>query len=271
MTEIALYQVDAFADRLFTGNPAAVCPLEGWLPDATMQAIAAENNLAETAFTTPQGDHYGLRWFTPTVEVDLCGHATLAAAYVLWALHEPAHRGDAIAFETRSGRLVVSGDPRGRLAMDLPALPAKPALAPEGLERVLNRPARQVLKARDWVVVLSSQRDVEELIVDQPALTALLTATTKGSLIVTAPADPDTGWDFVSRFFAPTHGIPEDPVTGSAHCTLAPLWAKRLGKSEVVGRQLSARGGTVHCRDGGDRVTVAGTVAPYLSGRIRLP
>jgi PhzF family phenazine biosynthesis protein len=258
---LPIYQVDAFTDRIFAGNPAAVVPLEEWLPDATLQAIAAENNLAETAFFLPRGDAYALRWFTPKVEVDLCGHATLASAYVIFRFIAPERR--RVAFETlKAGTLVVTrqGD---ELAMDFPAWPPKPAEAPPGLAAALGKNPAEVLASRDWFTVYERETDIAAIKPDFAALRRLDRA-----VIVTAPGSG--GVDFVSRFFAPWAGIDEDPVTGSAHCQLIPYWAQRLGKTRLAARQISARGGTLSCALEGDRVTIAGEARLYLEGAITI-
>jgi len=255
------FQIDAFATRVFEGNPAAVVPLDRWLPDATMQAIAAENNLSETAFFVPAGEAFHLRWFSPVGEIDLCGHATLASAYVLFELL--GHAGRAIAFDTRSGRLVVERDGE-RLAMDFPALPAQPCPAPVALLAGLKRQPVEVLAADDYFAVFESEDDIRAL---APDLTELAKLDRRG-VCVTAPG---RSVDFVSRFFGPKWGIPEDPVTGSAHCTLAPYWATRLGKSRFIARQLSRRGGEVHCELHGARVTIAGHAVKFLEGEIVVP
>jgi PhzF family phenazine biosynthesis protein len=258
---LPIYQIDAFADRVFAGNPAAVVPLEEWLPDATLQAIAAENNLSETAFLVRQGETYALRWFTPTVEVDLCGHATLASAYVVFRFLEPQRR--RISFETRkSGTLVVwrQGD---ELAMDFPAWVAEPCETPAGLAVALGRNPSEVLAARAYLAVYERESDVAAIKPDFAALKRLGQA-----VIVTAPGSD--GVDFVSRFFAPGVGIDEDPVTGGAHCQLIPYWAKRLGKRQLSARQISSRGGALSCGIEGDRVTIAGQAQLYLEGRITL-
>jgi len=264
--EIPLYQVDAFAEAVFAGNPAAVCPLESWLDDAVMQRIAAENNLSETAFLVPRGDGdgYELRWFTPTNEVDLCGHATLASAFVLRE-RLGAAAGE-IAFHTRSGRLSVA--PRdGLLELLLPALPAVPKAPPAALTSGLKSAPSETLQAANgnWMAVYASQADIAALAPDFAALAALH----PGGVIATAPADA-AGLDFVSRFFAPSHGIPEDPVTGSAHCTLTPYWAERLGRPVLRARQISARGGELLCAARGAQVAVAGRAVLYLEGWISL-
>ncbi len=258
--KIPLYQIDAFTGRLFGGNPAAVCPLEDWLDDAAMQAIALENNLSETAFFVENGDHYGLRWFTPAHEVDLCGHATLATAFVLF--NELDAGGDAVEFETRSGRLTVhrEGD---RLAMDFPADPPQPCAAADDLVAALGAAPSEVLAGVDHIAVYPSEADIRGLEPDFARLNRL----DRRGVIVTAKGDEA---DFVSRFFAPKAGIPEDPVTGSAHCELVPYWSKRLEKKRLVAHQVSARGGELWCEDRGERVIIAGCAVKYLEGIIQL-
>jgi len=258
--KLALYQVDAFTDRRFGGNPAAVVLLRSELPDATLQAIAAENNLSETAFVMPAKDHYRLRWFTPCLEIDLCGHATLGTAHVLFATG--AARGDAVQFETASGRLTVTreGD---LLCMDFPARPGKPVDCPPGLAEALGARPAEVLDARDLMAVLDEEEQVTGLTPDIAAIAAL----DAFAVMVTAPGREV---DFVSRFFAPKAGIPEDPVTGSAHCTLVPYWAARLGKKDLHARQVSARGGELFCEHRGDRVILRGKVVEYLRGQIEV-
>jgi predicted PhzF superfamily epimerase YddE/YHI9 len=259
--QIPLYQVDAFTNRLFAGNPAAVCPLEEWLPDALLQAIAAENNLSETAFFLRRGDRYELRWFTPSVEVDLCGHATLASAFVILRLLEPAR--ERVEFDTRSGQLTVTR--RGeRLAMDFPAKPPLPCEPPPGLLEALGGEPLEVLKADYYLVIYETEAAVRAL---RPDFAALRAASGTG-VIVAAPGERA---DFVSRFFAPAYGIDEDPVTGSAHSTLIPFYAQRLGKWSLEARQVSARGGELYCELQGDRVLIAGEAVLYLEGTIRLP
>lgn len=257
-----LYQVDAFADRVFEGNPAAIVPLSEWPSDDVMQAVAAENNLAETAFFAPEGDGYRLRWFTPTVEVDLCGHATLASAHVLFA--HLGHAKPEIHFETRSGTLVVAreGD---RLSMNFPAANPKPYPAPDVIAQALGGQARVWLKTSNLMAVFDTAEEVVALTPDFPALGRLLTPLNAG-LIATAPGSD--GIDFVSRFFAPSHGIDEDPVTGSAHCTSVPYWSRKLGKADLVARQVSKRGGTLWCTDAGERVILRGRCADYMKAEI---
>jgi PhzF family phenazine biosynthesis protein len=262
-----LYQVDAFADRVFEGNPAAVVPLGEWLPDAVMQAIAAENNLAETAFFVPEGDAYRLRWFTPAVEVPLCGHATLASSHVLFA--HLGHAAPEIHFETLSGRLTVKreGD---RLAMDFPSDPAKPTAEPEGLSRALGAKPILTMKGRMLLALFGSAADVAALDPDMALLKRFQLALGGVSVTCTAAGDEGSGFDFVSRMFAPAKGIDEDPVTGGAHCLLVPYWAKKLGKSELVARQISKRGGTLWCSDAGARVVMRGRCADYMKGEIEV-
>ena len=252
------YQVDAFARRLFEGNPAAVCPLEEWLDDAVLQAIAAENNLSETAFFVPNGQSYDLRWFTPAAEVDLCGHATLASAFVLF--EHLGHAAGTIAFETRSGTLTVRRQD-GLLVMDFPASTPEPCEAPQDLLEGLGRPPAEVRAAADYVVVFDDEAAVRGL---QPDFARLRRIRRRG-VCATAPGDEV---DFVSRFFAPRFGIDEDPVTGSAHCQLTPYWAARLGKSELRARQVSPRGGEVLCELRGDRVLLSGSAVLFSEGTI---
>lgn len=260
-----LYQVDAFADRVFEGNPAAVVPLESWLPDEVMQSIAAENNLAETAFFVREGEGYRLRWFTPAVEVPLCGHATLASSHVIFT--HLGHAAPEIHFETLSGRLTVKreGD---LLAMDFPSDVAKPAPEPEGLARALGAKPLLTMKGRMLMVLFGSAADVAALDPDMAVLKRFQQSLGGISLICTAAGDEGSGFDFVSRMFAPAHGIDEDPVTGSAHCTSVPYWAKKLGKTDLVARQISKRGGTLWCTDAGSRVIMRGRCVDYLKGEI---
>lgn len=262
---LPIYQIDAFADRVFRGNPAAIVPLQQWLPDETMQAIAAENNLAETAFFVPEGDGFGLRWFTPEIEVDLCGHATLASAWVIFNKLDGGR--SRIDFATRSGTLTVTQDGEsGRLAMDFPSRPPQPAEACAGLVAAIGAAPQQVLAARDYLLVYEDAAQVRALKPDMYGLMDI----DKFAVIVTAPGDRP-GIDCVSRFFAPAKGVPEDPVTGSAHCTIVPYWAARLGKTDITASQVSSRGGTLYCRDDGGRVQIAGSCVPYLEGSITIP
>lgn len=258
---LPLYQVDAFTNQLFGGNPAAVCPLDKWLPDETMQQIAAENNLAETAFCVPQGDHFGLRWFTPAVEVDLCGHATLATAYVLYEIYQRTE--SPLQFETRSGRLTVERE-GPRLVMDFPADTLTPAEVSPTVRAGLGdvQPTESFRGKSDYLVVLETQAAVEAL---QPDFRKLSEDRNVRAIIATAPGHEV---DFVSRCFAPNAGIDEDPVTGSAHTTLTPYWAQRLGKDQLTARQISRRQGTLFCTHRGERVSIAGEAVLYLRGEI---
>jgi PhzF family phenazine biosynthesis protein len=258
--KLPLYQVDAFTDRLFGGNPAAVCPLKEWLPDATMQAIAAENNLSETAFFAPEGDGFLLRWFTPTFEIDLCGHATLASAFIVFQLLEPNRR--SVSFRTlKAGVLNVKREGE-LLAMDFPARPGTPVAIDPALAAALGKAPLEVLAARDHMVVYEHAADVAGLAPDFRALAKL------DCFAVIATAPGTDGVDFVSRFFAPGQGLDEDPVTGSSHCTLTPYWAARLGKTTLEARQLSKRGGVLTCTLSGARVGIAGRAVLYLTGEI---
>jgi len=258
---LSLYQVDAFADRIFSGNPAAVVPLDDWLPAETMQAIAAENNLSETAFFVREGENCALRWFTPMVEVELCGHATLASAYVILRRLEPGRQ--RVGFRTlHSGMLVVAGQGEG-FAMDFPAWRSEPCPLPPDLPAALGaRPLETHRRGHQVLAVFARAEDVVALKPDFGALKRMPAA----SVVVTAPGKD--GIDFVSRFFAPAFGIDEDPVTGSAHCLLTPYWSKRLGKTRLEARQISHRGGALSCALDGDRVTLAGRCALYLEGTI---
>lgn len=250
MPTIPLYQVDAFTDRPFGGNPAAVCPLDEWLPDDVMQSIAMENNLSETAFFVPEGDRFRLRWFTPTAEVALCGHATLATAYTLF--ETLGYAKDSIQFVTQqSGILEVRRD-GGLIVMDFPALPAEETAAPDGLaEAIGDIKPEAFLRAVKNMAVLSDEAAVQAVVPDLEYIKHM-----EGyGLIVTAPG---TDTDCVCRYFGPQAGVDEDPVTGSAHCTLVPYWSDRLGKTEIHSRQISARSGDVFCKLKGDRVLMAG-------------
>ncbi len=258
---IPYFEVAAFARQPFAGNPAGVCLLENdWLPDNVMQNIAAENNLAETAFVVPRGDRFDLRWMTPAIEVALCGHATLASAHVL--IHHLNYKGDSICFNSKSGELSVSKE-NGRLVLDFPAQPAKLCSVPEKLSEALRAVPHTVLKGRDYFAVLDNEREVAAV---RPNFEMVAALDAQG-VVVTAPGDQ---CDFVSRYFVPAAGIPEDPVTGSTHCTLIPYWSKRLGKPQLVARQISPRGGELFCEDRGDRVRIAGYAATYMQGTIGL-
>lgn len=252
------YQVDAFTKQLFAGNPAAVVPLSAWLDDGLMQAIAAENNLSETAFFVPEGKTFALRWFTPTCEVDLCGHATLAAAHVIFS--ELGNVQKEVVFKTRSGELRVEKQ-EGRLVMDFPAIPPQRCENIGVMAQVLGQLPLEVWGADDYLLLLKDEASVRQCI---PNL-ALLEQLDRRGVMITAKGD---AVDFVSRFFAPKYGIPEDPVTGSAHCMLAPYWAEKLGKRSLDAKQLSKRGGDVFCEVKGDRVLLAGYAITFMVAEI---
>lgn len=255
------FQIDAFATRPFEGNPAAVCPLERWLPDTLLQAIAEENNLSETAFFVLSQKGFVLRWFTPVKEVDLCGHATLASAHVLFEILGYAK--PSITFETRSGDLIV--ERKGSLLeMDFPACPAKPCALPELLADGLGRRPVEVLAGDDYLAIFDNEAEIHALAPNH----ALLTQLDLRGVCVTAPG---LATDFVSRFFAPKYGIPEDPVTGSAHCMLTPYWAARLGKTVLNARQVSRRGGNIGCELRGDRVRLSGRAVTFMTAEINVP
>ncbi len=268
MQTLPIYQVDAFADHVFRGNPAAVVPLATWLPDAVMQAIAAENNLSETAFFVSAGDHYLLRWFTPTVEVDLCGHATLASASVILETLAPSL--EQVDFATRSGNLRVTRAVKagqGGYTLDFPADPPQRAEPPAELSQVLGVPALEYWVGGRNLALVDSAGSLRRL---QPRFGALDWLRER-NLIVTAPSETESGFDFVSRFFAPLSGVAEDPVTGSAHCTLAPFWAARLRRTTMRAYQASTRGGAIDIVLEGDRVHMTGRCVRYLEGQIKVP
>ncbi|HZE68086.1 MAG TPA: PhzF family phenazine biosynthesis protein [Pyrinomonadaceae bacterium] len=260
--ELRIFQIDAFATKVFRGNPAAVCPLEKWLEEDVLQAIAQENNLAETAFFVPSNGGFHLRWFTPRLEVDLCGHATLASAFVIFTELEPQR--EAAEFASRSGPLYVrrNGD---MLTMDFPTWPLRPLEQPpvallEGLGRA-PRELYSVTKGSNYFAVYNSQAEVVSLRPDFAKLEQLH----PNGVIVTAPGDNS---DCASRYFAPSYGIPEDPATGSIHSALTPFWAKRLNKKSIHARQVSQRGAELFCEDKGDRVLISGQAIKYLEGKI---
>jgi PhzF family phenazine biosynthesis protein len=256
-----IFQVDAFTPRRFAGNPAAVIVMQRFAEDAVLQAIAAENNLAETAYLVRDGTDYRLRWFTPVVEVPLCGHATLASAAVVMERLEPSRT--SVVFHSASGPLAVRRTASG-YCMNLPARPSEPTAPPPGLIRALGAaPTELFANAFNYMAVLDSARAVRTLAPDLAAIKAL----DRGGVIVTAPGDE--GHDVVSRYFAPAKGIPEDPVTGGAHCMLAPYWAGRLGKTEFRAFQASGRGGELLCRLAGERVEMEGACAFYLEGEVQ--
>ena len=252
--KIKQYQVDAFASRAFEGNPAAVCPLERWLDEGLMQSIAEENNLSETAFFVPSAKGYQLRWFTPAKEVDLCGHATLATAHVIFEIL--GYTKQRITFATHSGELTVSK--KGKLLeMDFPASPPTPCEIPETLAKALGQRPIEVWSADDYIAVFDSEAAVRAI---KPDL-FLLSQLDLRCVVITAPG---TQVDFVSRCFGPKFGIPEDPVTGSAHCELAPYWANKLGKNILTARQVSKRGGNLTCELKADRVLLTGSAITVM-------
>jgi len=256
---IPYFEVMAFTNRLFAGNPAGVCLLErAWLPDEMMQKIAAENNLPETAFLIERESHFDLRWLTPAVEVDLCGHATLAAAHVI--LHHLGRKANAVSFQSRSGELKV--DKIGnRLVLDFPAQPLGDCTPPAKLAEGLRARPSSVLKGRDYFALFDRAEDIAAI---NPDFDIIAQLDTQG-VVVTAPGND---CDFVSRYFAPRAGIPEDPVTGSTHCALIPYWSKRLGKGELHARQVSRRGGELFCQDRQSRVGIGGHAVTYLQGTL---
>lgn len=257
--KIPLYQVDAFTNKRFSGNPAAICPLEKWLPDSTLQSIAAENNLSETAFFVEEESGLRIRWFTPNKEVKLCGHATLAAAYVIFKL-DIAH--SEIRFNSKSGPLKVTKE-NDRLTLDFPAEPAIPCETPPGMTEALGLEPKCCFKSEDYLVILQDEETVSQL---QPDFRKLQEIDTRG-IIVSAPGKDV---DFVSRFFAPKFGIDEDPVTGSAHCMLTPYWANELNKTQLSARQISKRQGELTCELKADRVLISGDAILYLEGTIEI-
>jgi PhzF family phenazine biosynthesis protein len=256
MNRYPIYQIDAFTQRPFAGNPAAVMPLQAWPSDQLMQAIAAENNLSETAFFVPEGDGFRIRWFMPLGEIDLCGHATLASAFVILTELQPG-RGQ-VTFASQSGPLTVTRD-GARFTLDFPLRAPNPVPCPAGLAEALGAEVKETWLTRDLFALLEDEAAVRDL---KPDLTAL-SALEPTSFVVTAPG---TDCDFVSRCFCPREGIPEDPVTGSSHCVLVPYWAARLGKETFHARQLSARGGELFCERQGDRVKIAGHAVKVLEG-----
>jgi PhzF family phenazine biosynthesis protein len=269
MRTFKLWQVDAFAARPLEGNPAAIVPLESWLDDALMQRIAGENNVSETAFFVKTGDgRYNLRWFTPAAEIDLCGHATLASAHIVFHVLDTAL--DEVRFMTRSGELIVTRGPGTRNTMSLPADPVAPYESPADVARQIGAalevpPPRALFKGIKFLALWDDPAVIRGM--KGPGdIARVLHALGLWSVIVTAPGDGD--YDFVSRFFSTGYGIPEDPVTGSAHCALTPFWAGRLGKTQMKARQASPRGGDLYVTDGGARIFIAGDCALYLTGEI---
>jgi PhzF family phenazine biosynthesis protein len=258
--EIKIYQIDAFSNTVFQGNPAAVCPLEEWLPDELLQKIAQENNLSETAFVVAQGSDYLLRWFTPEAEVDLCGHATLATAHVLFT--HLNYTKEKIRFKTKSGLLEVIKSSSG-YRMSFPASELEQIETPEILSVGLGATPVQTLKAFDYIVVFESESQIRALL---PNFNQLANLDLRG-VVVTAPGDEV---DFVSRCFFPKLSVNEDPVTGSAHCEIAPYWSSKLAKTKLLGKQLSKRTGLVQCEIENDRVILSGNAVDYMTGTIHL-
>jgi len=256
--ELNLYQVDAFTDKLFAGNPAAIVPITDWLDDKILHSIAIENNLSETAFIKKNGAKYHIRWFSPAIEIDLCGHATLASAFVIFNYLEKDL--SEITFESKSGPLYVSKD-QERIILDFPSRKGKPVEANSLLFEGLGKAAKEVYLSRDYLVVYEDEEDIYNM---EPDFSILKKVGIHG-IIVTAPSKK---YDFVSRFFALEAGIPEDPVTGSAHSTLIPYWSERLSKKELTAFQASKRGGILFCEDKGERVKIGGNAVLYMIGKI---
>ena len=258
--KLPIFQIDAFSDEVFGGNPAAVCPLSNWLADETMQSIAAENNLSETAFFVPEFDRFRIRWFTPKSEVDLCGHATLAAA---WLIFKQGYGGNQLFFDSNSGLLTVKYSGDGLLTMDFPTQSLERCDIPSEITAAFGTPPLEVHRGADYLALYESAEQVLSL---QPDFMTLRKLNLRG-VTVTAPGDDV---DFVSRFFAPNFGIDEDPVTGSAHCALTPFWSQRLKKKLLSAKQLSKRGGKLLCELDNDRVLISGVATCYLEGTINL-
>jgi len=258
--KISIFQVDAFTSELFCGNPAAVCPLENWTSDKILQSIASENNLSETAFFVRENDGYRIRWFTPTCEVDLCGHATLASAYIIF--NEIDKTASNIKFFSNSGKLNVIKD-SDLISLDFPSLPPKISQNPENIYSAFNIKPNEVLEADDYLLVYDNPQQIESIL---PDLNVLRDIDLRGVIVSSKGND----CDFVSRFFAPKYGIDEDPATGSAHCTLIPYWSEKLGKKKLHAKQLSKRGGELFCEMTNDRVIVSGQAVKYLSGEIKI-
>lgn len=257
--ELNIYQIDAFTDKVFSGNPAAVCPLNSWLPDETLQKIAMENNLAETAYYVKEKEGYRIRWFTPTVEVDLCGHATLASAFVLF--HHEGYEGNQIVFNSRSGPLTVTKE-KDLITLNFPTDQLQETdLFPALVDAFPVKPLKALKGKSDYMLIFENENQVKSLV---PDFRKLASVKSRG-VIVTAKGNKV---DFVSRFFGPQSGIDEDPVTGSAHTTLIPYWASVLGKTELTAFQCSARGGNLNCKLKGDRVDISGQGKLYLVGKI---
>ena len=258
--ELSLYHIDAFASKTFEGNPAAVCPLEEWLPDKIMQSIAQENNLSETAFFIPTSNGFHIRWFTPTSEVDLCGHATLASAYVLFNIL--GYKNDKVEFNSRSGILIVTKN-NDWLVLDFPAQPPVICDIPEEIVKAFEVAPIECLKSKDFIVVFEHEIDIESA---KPDLEQLKKLDLRG-VIITAKS---SRYDFIARFFAPKYGVPEDPVTGSAYTQLAPYWASKIGPKRFRVKQVSLRGGELSCEIFDDRVLISGKATRYLEGKIKI-
>ena len=258
--KLDIYQIDAFAENQFEGNPAAVIPLVKWLPEATMQAIAEENNLSETVFFVPTRNGFHIRWFTPVKEVELCGHATLASAYVLFNIL--GYKEEVLSFESLSGELFVTKNDN-LLTLDFPAQPPEICSTPALLSSGLGKTPIECLKHDDYVAIFESEEDVLGL---TPNNELLMQLNLRG-VIATAPSSE---FDFVARFFAPKFGIPEDPVTGSAYTQLMPYWVDKLGKSKLHAKQVSNRGGELFCELKGNRVLISGSAVTYMEGRIEI-
>ena len=258
--KIPLYQIDAFSSHIFSGNPAAVCPLKEWLEDSLLQAIAQENNLSETAFFVPEGNGYHIRWFTPVAEVDLCGHATLASAFVIFNYFDTSS--GHVSFNSKSGSLTVVQEEE-LLSMDFPSRPPVLCEAPKELLDGIGKEPLEVLCSEDYVAVFSREDDIVELNPDM----AILKKLDLRGVIVTARGK---NVDFVSRFFAPKFGVNEDPVTGSAHCALIPYWANKLNKKNLHAYQVSQRGGELFCKDCGNRVIISGRAVQFMEGSITI-
>lgn len=258
--ELSIYQVDAFTDKVFGGNPAAVVPLTQWLPDETLQKIALENNLSETAFFVPTEKGFHLRWFTPTVEIDLCGHATLATSWVIF--NQLNYNKDSITFDSLSGPLTVTREDNS-LTLDFPVWPYEQIAIDARITDALGTEPMELYKAPDWVAVYDDAKIVQDMTPNMQKLSEIKECR---GIIVTAKGSD--GVDFVSRWFGPNEGIDEDPVTGSAHCVLTPYWATKLGKASFKAKQVSARGGYLNCDLKGDRVFITGKAVLFLIGTI---
>jgi PhzF family phenazine biosynthesis protein len=258
--ELTLYQIDAFANKPFEGNPAAICPLDEWLPEELMQSIASENNLSETAYFVKTGDGYHIRWFTPSHEVDLCGHATLASAYVIFNIL--GYNKSQIVFESRSGRLTVKRH-NDRFEMDFPAQPPVPCDTPQEILNAFKRTPSECLKSEDYIVVFEDEASILNA---NPDFSLLSELNLRGVAITSVSNE----YDFVTRFFAPKYGINEDPVTGSAFTQLIPYWANKLNKNALIAKQVSRRGGEVGCGYSGNRVQISGKAAKYMVGIIEV-